>query len=216
MSTGLKANSDGSAAIQVGGSDAIQLSTGLAATFVNNVSVAGNLTVTGNTNITGTLTATNGITGSLKSGTAVASTSGTSIDFTGLPTGIKRITVMFQGVSTNGTSIIQVQLGDSGGVETTGYLTSVWQSNTNNSNVTTGFALGAGALAVNTLSGHVVFTLLGSNTWIGSGVIGRTDAADSRILGGNKTLSDVLDRVRITTVNGTDTFDAGTINILYE
>lgn len=152
----------------------------------------------------------------IRSGTAVASTSGTSIDFTSLPTGIKRITVMLNGVSTNGTSIIQVQLGDSGGIETTGYLTSVWQANTNNANVTTGFALGAGALAINTLSGHVVFTLLGSNIWVGSGVIARTDAADSRILGGNKSLSDVLDRVRITTVNGTDTFDAGSINILYE
>jgi hypothetical protein len=195
---GLKANADGSGAIQVGGSDAITITAGLNTTFAGTAAVP-----------TGTLYP-------LVSGTAVASTSGTSIDFTSIPSWVKRITVMFNGVSTNGTSIIQVQLGDSGGVETTGYLTSVWQSNTNNSNVTTGFALGAGALAVNTLSGHVVFTLLGSNTWIGSGVIGRTDAADSRILGGNKTLSDVLDRIRITTVNGTDTFDAGSINILYE
>lgn len=160
--------------------------------------------------------AVQGLSTNIVSGTSQASTSGTNIDFTGIPSWAKRITVMLNGVSTNGTSIIQVQLGDSGGIEDTGYATSVWQANTNNANVTTGFALGAGALAINTLSGHVVFTLLDSNTWIGSGVIGRTDAADSRILAGNKTLSSTLDRIRITTVNGTDTFDAGSINILYE
>lgn len=66
------------------------------------------------------------------------------------------------------------------------------------------------------LHGHVIFTLLGSNIWVGSGVIGRSDAADASVLGGSKTTTGTLDRVRITTVNGTDAFDAGSINILYE
>lgn len=158
----------------------------------------------------------NGVNGALVSGTAVASTSGTSIDFTGIPSWVKRITVMFSGVSTNGTSPVQVQLGDSGGVETTGYLTATWTANTNNTNYTSGFVLRIGSTASMTQSGHLVLTLVGSNSWVGSGISARTDAADSSIYGGNKTLSDTLDRVRITTVNGTDTFDAGSINILYE
>lgn len=150
--------------------------------------------------------------------TAVASTSGTSIDFTSIPSWVKRITVMFSGVSTNGTSVPQIQLGYSGGIETTGYLTSVWQSNTTNSNITSGFGLrGTGQMTSGTvLHGHVIFTLLGSNIWVGSGVIGRSDAADASVLGGSKTTTGTLDRVRITTVNGTDAFDAGSINILYE
>jgi len=153
---------------------------------------------------------------SITSGTAVTA-SGTFVDFTGIPSTAKRITVMLAGISSNSTSPIQVQLGTSSGVETTGYLTSVWQANTNNSNITTGFATGVSpSLAVAVLSGHMVFTLVGSNIWVGSGIIGRTDNTDSRITGGNKTLAGTLDRVRITTFNGTDTFDAGTINILWE
>ena len=60
-------------------------------------------------------------TAKIVSGTSVASTSGTSIDFTSIPSWVKRITVMFDGVSTNGTSNLQVQIGDSGGIENTGY-----------------------------------------------------------------------------------------------
>jgi hypothetical protein len=156
-----------------------------------------------------------GMTDAPTSGTAVTA-SGTSVDFTGIPSTAKRITVMFSGVSTSGTSPIQVQLGDSGGVETTGYLTATWTANTNNTNYTSGFVLRVNSTTAMTLSGHLVLTLAGSNLWIGSGISARTDAADSSIFGGNKTLSDTLTQVRITTVNGTDTFDAGTINILYE
>jgi hypothetical protein len=198
MTAGIKANADGSAAIQVGGSDAITITSGLNTTFAGTASVA-----------TGALYP-------LVSGTAVTA-SGTSVDFTGIPSTEKRITVMLAGISSNSTSPIQVQLGTSSGVETTGYLTSIWQANTNNANITTGFATSVSpSLAAAVLSGHLVFTLVGSNIWVGSGVIGRTDNTDSRITGGNKTLAGTLDRVRITTVNGTDTFDAGTINIMWE
>ena len=55
--------------------------------------------------------ASTGAYGQLVSGTAVASTSGTSIDFTGIPSWVKRITVMFNGVSTSGTSFKQIQIG---------------------------------------------------------------------------------------------------------
>jgi hypothetical protein len=57
---------------------------------------------------------------------------------------------------------------------------------------------------------------MGSNTWIASGVTGFDDIAATTMTGGRKTLSGTLDRVRLTTVNGTDTFDAGSVNIMYE
>ena len=185
------------------------------------------VTATGAT-VTGTLAATGAITGSstvagstgilypLTSGTAVASTSGTSIDFTGIPSWVKRITVMFQGVSTNGTSIVQVQLGYSGGVEVTGYVSSAFTSNTNNSTSTTGFLLGGGSGTTYARCGNAEICLMGSNLWCFSYSGGVAVAVSGEVGGGNKTTTGTLDRIRITTVNGTDTFDAGSINILYE
>ena len=155
----------------------------------------------------------------LTSGTAVASTSGTSIDFTGIPSWTKRITVMFSGVSTNGTSNYILQLGDSGGIETTGYLGSAGNiqnaASSSTANYTTGFGVFSNS-AASVLHGAFVVSFMGSNLWVASGVFGFSSAAVPAFGGGSKTLSDTLDRVRITTVNGTDTFDAGTINIQYE
>lgn len=156
--------------------------------------------------------------GAITSGTAVASTSGTSIDFTSIPSWVKRITVMFQGVSTNGTSIIQLQLGDSGGIETTGYTSGAWLANTANANSTTGLII-SGANAANYLfDGNMIVCLVDSatNKWSFSSTMSGSVSGMNSMGGGAKSLSATLDRVRITTVNGTDTFDAGSINILYE
>jgi hypothetical protein len=152
----------------------------------------------------------------LTSGTAVASTSGTSIDFTGIPSWAKRITVMFNGVSTNGTSIPQVQLGYSGGVETTGYTSNGYSSNTNNSSSTTGFLLGGAGAATYTRVGIATICSMGSNLWAFSYSGGISVAGGAEAAGGTKTTTGTLYRIRITTVNGTDTFDAGSINIMYE
>ena len=154
-------------------------------------------------------------TGVITSGTAVASTSGTSIDFTGIPSWVKRITVMFNAVSTNGTSIFLIQLGDSGGIENTGYVSAVnYAANATGS--TAGFAIVYGVVAASaTQQGSVVITNLSGNVWVSNGNMSDNGERNSSSAGG-KTLSDVLDRVRITTVNGTDTFDAGSINILFE
>jgi hypothetical protein len=153
----------------------------------------------------------------LVSGTAVASTSGTSIDFTGIPSWVRRVTVMFNGVSTNGASPIQVQLGDAGGVEITGYVSQSTYSGSASatSSVTSGLHFHGGA-AASTRNGAMVITLLGGNSWSATWMSGQP--ADSGVVygGGAVTLSGTLDRVRITTVNGTDTFDAGSINIMYE
>lgn len=149
------------------------------------------------------------------SGTAVASTSGTSIDFTGIPSWVKRITVMFNGVSTNGTSLKQVQIG-SGSVVTTGYTsTGVAVGSTSAvTSATTGFIINANA-ATDLLSGQMVLTLVSGNIWVCSYTL-KEFTNYCLIGGGDITLSGTLDRVRITTVNGTDTFDAGSINILWE
>jgi hypothetical protein len=152
----------------------------------------------------------------ITSGTTVASTSGTSIDFTGIPSWVKRITVMLNGVSTNGTSIVQVQLGYSGGVEVTGYVSAAFTSNTNNATSTAGFLLGGGSGTTYARCGNAQICLMGSNLWCFSYSGGAAVAGGGEVGGGNKTTTGTLDRIRITTVNGTDVFDAGSINILYE
>ena len=151
--------------------------------------------------------------------TAVLSTSGTSIDFTSFPAWVKKITVMFSGVSTNSTGVIQVQLGDSGGFEITGYAGQTWQSNTSNATLSTGFSFGTTSAATYIVHGSVVLTLIGSNLWTCFGILGRVTGADTIVTGGSKTLSDTLTQVRViasATGSPSDTFDAGTINILYE
>jgi hypothetical protein len=158
----------------------------------------------------------NGVNGSLVSGTAVASTSGTSIDFTSIPSWVKRITVIFRGVSTNGTSNLLIQIGD-GSVNTTGYVSST--TGTSGSGGST-FSSTAGFVSYNTdasylISGSIVLMSIGSNAWVSNGS-GKLNTGACFVCGGDKALSTALDRVRITTANGTDAFDAGTINILYE
>ena len=197
MTAGIKANADGSAAIQVGGSDAITITSGLA------VSMNG------------------GAVYPITSGTAVASTSGTSIDFTGIPSTAKRITVMFAGVSTNGTSDYLVQLGDAGGIEATGYIGASSRVVTAvvSANYTTGFGINNGTQGATYIcSGVITISLLSSSTnlWAAAGTFGDSSSANTTLTGGSKALSDVLTQVRITTVGGVNTFDAGSINILWE
>jgi hypothetical protein len=169
--------------------------------------------------MTMTLSGTTGGIGVIGSGTAVASTSGTSIDFTSLPANLKRITVMFSGVSTNGTSSLRVQIG-SGSAETTGYLGSSSAINGAGSGSCSSFSSGFDFLDVGSAAslrnGSLVFTFIGSNIWSMAGTLSLSDASRIMNISGSKTTSGTLDRVRITTVNGTDTFDAGSINILYE
>lgn len=156
--------------------------------------------------------------GKMVLGTAVASTSGTSIDFTGIPSWVKRIIVMFSGASTNGASHLLVQIG-SESVTTTGYysqsnaLATAGSTAYNGTSSTNGFII-FDTVASYSLSGHIILTKMGNNKWVSSHVIG---GSDNRSGGGTSPiLSNQLDRIRITTVNGTDSFDAGQINIMYE
>jgi len=161
--------------------------------------------------------------GVLTSGTAVASTSGTSIGFTSIPSWAKRITISLQGVSTSGTSITQVQLGTGGTptYTTTGYLgaaSGLGSASGITVNPTTGYYVyfGGAQSASNIRHGSLIITNLSGNSWVAQGVFGLSDQGVTGYSAGSITLAAVLTAVRITTVNGTDTFDAGSINILYE
>lgn len=148
-------------------------------------------------------------------GTAVNSTSGTSIDFTGIPSWVKRITIIFNGVSTSGTAWKIIQVG-SGSISTTGYIStgasvSAAPASTNASN---GFIIQS-ILAADTISGTLTITNISGNLWI-CNHSAKSSTSTACVGGGDITLAGVLDRLRITTSNGTDTFDAGSINIMYE
>ena len=153
----------------------------------------------------------------ITSGTAQASTSGTSIDFTGLPSWVKRVTVMFSNVSTNGTSEKLIQLiHSSGTVVTSGYRSAAARLNDTGLvevTSTAGFLLPA-TNATDDLYGSYVFTNLSGNIWTGVGSTTYTFGLVTSC--GGVTIASTLTGIRITTVGGTDTFDAGSINILYE
>ena len=209
--------------------------TNVVAVTATGATVTGTLAATGAVSgTTGTFTSTLGVTGAitgsstvagstgilypLTSGTAVASTSGTSIDFTGIPSWVKRVTVMFNGVSTNGASNIQMQIG-SGSVTTSGYVN--WSGYVATGNATSGTAATTGfhindASSAATRYGSMVLVNVSGNAWVSTQTFIDYTNVLATLGSGSITLGGALDRVRITTINGTDAFDAGTVNLLYE
>ena len=160
----------------------------------------------------------------LTSGTTVASTSGTSIDFTGIPSWVKRVTILLNTVSTTGGAALLIQIGPSGGIETTGY-DSIAGTVTNTNNTTRGAGSSIGYLlsgstagAAGVPSGVITLVNISSNIWVESGTMADSTAVGPGVTttGGTKALAGTLTQVRVTTTNGTDTFDAGSINIMYE
>ena len=172
--------------------------------------VAGSTTQT-LVNVTGTLAP-------IVSGTAVTTTGGTSIDFTSIPSWVKRITVMFNGLSLSSTSTLRFRLGTGGAAETSGYVGTAINSAAAPTvqSFTAGFDMYGALTAATAAYGAVTFSLIGSNAWVANGIIA-TSLVGANSIAGTKTLAGTLDMVRITTVSGTDTFDAnGGVNILYE
>jgi hypothetical protein len=125
---------------------------------------------------------------------------------------------MLNGVSTNGTSPVIVQLGDSGGVEVTDYLGSATEvrSTPDSDLFTAGFGVLQSPSAGDISYGIATITNLSGNVWVYSFTGGSSTIANNYIGGGSKTLSATLDRIRLTTVGGVNTFDAGSVNIMYE
>lgn len=155
--------------------------------------------------------------------TKTASTSGTSVDFTGIPSWARKVSVVFNGVGTNGTSLPIIQLGDSGGVENTGYVSYIVSADAaiagfTGTSVEAGFNLQVTHAAADTIFGTVVLTRAdsGGTEWGMSGNLAITNLANINMLAGHKTLSAQLDRIRVTTAGGANTFDAGAISVLVE
>ena len=152
-------------------------------------------------------------------GASVSSTSGSSIDFTGIPAGVRRVTAMFSGLSTNGTLNPGIRLGTSGGIATTGYdgtqnIIDTTIAGTNLLSVFGGFPLG-GSIASNLRHGKAEFVRLTGNTWVGTLISALSNSSAIATAGGSITLAGELDRLRFTT-GGADTFDAGTVNESWE
>jgi hypothetical protein len=167
---------------------------------------------------TQTLAAVTGTLAPVVSGTALTTTGVTNVEFTGIPSWVKKITVMFSGVSSSGTSGFNIQIG-SGSAETSGYSGSYVNLSTNTMSSTTyagsGFQLNANTAAY-TWQGSITLTLVSGNIWVANGALGGSSAYGALTMG-SKTTSGTIDRVRVITVNTTDTFDVnGGINILYE
>jgi hypothetical protein len=159
--------------------------------------------------------------GVINSATAQASTSGTSITFSSIPSGVKRITVMFNGVSTSGSSNLQIQLGTGSTSYTTSGYSSIYSvlasATVTTSSASTGFIVSSiGSSNTYVDGGSIVLVNISGNTWIENGSIAETNATRITKSDGNITLGATLTAIQVTTVNGTDTFDAGSINILYE
>jgi hypothetical protein len=141
---------------------------------------------------------------------------GTSVDFTSIPSWVKRIIVSIDGMSTSGTSRPVLQLGDSGGIENSGYSGSTIGSGGGTANNSSSFILAETVSASLELTGQVILVRHNtSNRWVEQHTL-FTNGGSFQTGGGAKTLSATLDRVRLTMANGTDTFDAGTANIHFE
>lgn len=150
--------------------------------------------------------------------TAVAAASQTNIDFTGIPSSANRVTVIFAGLSTNGTAIRQVQIGD-GAIVTTGYVGghgTIAAATAAGASITSGFAIGLQNLAADAFHGTLTLHRQSGNTWVATAIGAGPSGNIVAVAGGSITLTGALDRLRITTVGGANTFDAGSVNVSWE
>ena len=153
-------------------------------------------------------------------GTAQATTSGTTIDFTGIPAGVREITLLLRGVSMSGTERFLIQIG-AGSVVTTGYSSSSSGPDINgfwvNSTSTSGFILGMNMDAASAHSGHLTLFNISGDIWVASGLITNNatgGAGRGALASGQLTLSGALDRLRLTNT-GSNTFDLGEANLMW-
>jgi hypothetical protein len=154
-----------------------------------------------------------------------ATTSGTAIDFstsdgTGIPSWATRVTLSANGVSTNGTSTVQIQLMTASGVQTSGYAGACVLANANQpikgTTYGTSFALSLNDTAADFRFGSVVFIKMpGSNTWVQSGTVATSTAPNVTMVGGSVTLPSALTGIRVTTTSS-DVFDGGAVSLIVE
>jgi len=152
---------------------------------------------------------------------AVATTSGTSTTFTGIPSWAKRVTLLLNGVSLSGTSVLLAQLGTSGSIISTGYNTMISVITTTNNTTrgviySTGFTLQYDNSSAYNITGSIVFSNVTSNVWVGSGSFITNTANDSYFITGGISLASALTQIKLGSANGTDTLAAGSANVFYE
>lgn len=207
----------GSGALVFGTSPTIASPT-LSGTVAGTYTLGGTPTVASATLSNPTFTGTVGWSGSvIQLATPQATTSGVSIDFSSIPNWVRRVTVMLDGVSTNGTSNYLIRLG-AGGIKVSGYVGGVYAGSVGEYTDTTGFVIAAPGTNAGVFQGSITFSLLKSstNTWVCAGNLRRSDAVQTWMVAGSASLSAALDTIRLTVANGSDTFDAGVMNIQYE
>jgi hypothetical protein len=197
--------------------DSANLLVGNGSNVATKVAVTGDVTISnagvtaiGSAKVTPTM-----LTQPLTLATAQNTTSGTSIDFTGIPSWVKRITVLIAGLSTSGSSNVVVRVGTSTGINSSGYVSGCG-GNGVGLNSTDGWLISPEQALSYQYSGAMQIVSIGGNAWVCFGSFGRTDGPNAYSTGGQITIASTLDRIRLTTVNGTDTFDAGSVNIMYE
>lgn len=151
-----------------------------------------------------------------------ATTSGSAVDFTGIPSWARRVTLIFRGVSTSGTSEVIVQMGTSAGMQasgyTGGYVAPLPASSNAGGTHSIGFALTANTGAVDSRSGALVLVSPDGLVWVASGLGSAqvSGGANASFSSGLIQLTGSLDRLRLRAVNGTDVFDAGSVSLLIE
>ena len=168
-------------------------------------------------NVLTTVSTSSNVLPTINNGTTAATTSGTAIDFTSIPSGVKRISMMFNQVSCNGTAPRLIQIGTSSGLVTSGYISSAAHAGASQSGLTStaGFLMGAGGAAADKTVGIVTIQTLGSNIWAMESSTADGTASFIKVGGGSISLGGVLDRVRLSTTSGA-TFDHGSVNIAWE
>lgn len=163
------------------------------------------------------------------SGTA-QNASGTSFTLSGIPSWAKRVTLLLDQVSTTGTSPVFLRLGTSGGIDsgnTYSYVCHVLgngvdrTSSLSGGTFPNGFSLTCNTTyttSASTYTGQFTLSLIDSNIWVIAGQMDNpiSGAIFTYFTTGRKTLSDALTQLQLYTYNSIDTFDAGTVNILYE
>jgi len=190
------------------------ITAGTGITVTNGDGVSGNPTIA-NSGVTSVNGGSGAVTVNTLTPKTVVTASGTSFEFTTIPSWAKRITIAIAGLSTSGTGDILVQLGTSSSYETTSYLGTVASASGTVEAFSTGFKLVNSNAAANLWSGVITIVNLDGNVWSEAGYLGLSSGAGTRGSGGHKSLGAALTRLQFT-IDGTQTFDAGTVNILYD
>ena len=153
----------------------------------------------------------------------VASTSGTSVSFGSIPSWATIIWINGRGVSKAGggsASKIRMQLGDAGGIETTGYEGAAISVDASTplgsaSASSFGFTAGSPILAADTFWVQATLTNCSGNIWhCEASCVVDDGAAVLHTHMGNKTTSATMDRLEINFDSG-DAFDAGNWEVYY-